>query len=115
MTDVIYRFADPAALAASSVSGAFEGEAVDARDGFIHCSTRDQLAGTLAAHFAGVDRIALAEIDAGALGDALKWERSRDGETFPHVYGPIPFAAIRSIHLMHRDADGAWRLPEELA
>lgn len=112
--DVIYRFADPAALGAASVSGVFDGEAHDRRDGFIHCSARNQIEGTLATHFAGVDRVALAVIDAEALGAALKWEKSRGGELFPHIYGPLPFAAIRSVHLLRRNDEGDWRLPEEL-
>lgn len=112
--DVIYRFADPAVLGAAAMSGQFEGEAHDARDGFIHCSSRDQLEGTLTAHFTGVDRIALAVIDTKALDDSLKWEKSRGGELFPHIYGALPFAAIRSVHLLRRDDEGHWRLPEEL-
>lgn len=112
--DVIYRFADPAALGAAALSGAYEGEAHDHADGFIHCSARGQLEGTLAAHFEGVDRIALAVIDAKALGDSLKWEKSRGGELFPHIYRPLPFAAIMSVHILRRDEAGGWRLPEEL-
>lgn len=112
--DVIYRFADPAALGAAALSGAYEGEAHDRADGFIHCSARDQLEGTLAAHFADVERIALAVIDANALGGSLKWEKSRGGELFPHLYGALPFAAIMSVHILRRDEAGGWRLPEDL-
>lgn len=115
MTDTLYRFADPASLAAASMSGVFGGEALDRADGFIHLSTRDQLAGTLEAHFGGVRHLALAGIDADALGDSLKWERARGGALFPHVYGDIPFSAIRAIHLMRRGEDEAWRLPEDFA
>ena len=115
MTEMIYRFADPAALAMAAASGAYEGEAFDKADGFIHVSARGQLEGTLATHFQGVDRIALAVIDAEALGDAVKWETSRGGEKFPHVYAPIPFDAVRSVHILKRGEDGGWRLPDELA
>lgn len=111
----LYRLADPASLAKASIDGVFEGEALDLADGFIHLSTRDQLAETLETHFSGVTRIALAEIDAGQLGPALKWEKSRGGALFPHVYAPIPFAAIRKIHLMRRGEEAAWQLPEELS
>lgn len=115
MTETLYRFADPASLAAASISGVFEGEALDRADGFIHLSTRDQLAGTLEAHFGGVRHLALAEIEPGALGGTIKWERSRGGELFPHVYGIIPFSAIRAVHLMRRGEDEAWHLPEEFS
>lgn len=112
--DVIYRFADPAALGAAAISGVYDGEAHDHADGFIHCSARDQLESTLTAHFGGVDRIALAVIDAKALGASLKWEKSRGGELFPHIYGVLPFSAVSSVHLLRRDNEGHWRLPEEL-
>jgi beta-hydroxylase len=114
MDTVVFRIAAPGALAAASVSGAYEGEAFDHADGFIHCSARDQLAGTLEAHYGEAARLAVAEIDAAALGETLKWETSRGGEDFPHVYGVIPWSAVRSVHLLSRDEEGAWRLPEEL-
>ena len=114
MTARIYRIAEPAALAAASTAGVYAGTALDRADGFIHCSALDQLAGTLAAHFDAHERLAIAEIDAAALGAALKWEVSRGGERFPHVHGDIPFDAITAVHLIRRDEDGAWRLPEAL-
>jgi Uncharacterized protein conserved in bacteria len=114
MDTVIFRIAAPDALAAAAAAGAFEGEAIDHADGFIHCSTRAQLAGTLAVHYAEAERVAVAEIDAAALGDTVKWEASRGGEAFPHVHGVIPWAAVRTVHLIGRDGEGAWRLPEEL-
>ena len=115
MTELIYRIADPAALAAASLSGAYEGEAHDKADGFIHASSLDQLADTLELHYAAVDRVAVAEIDVSALGDTLKWEKSRGGALFPHIYGPLPFSAVTGVHLIKRDDDGAWRLPPELS
>ncbi|TGY88142.1 DUF952 domain-containing protein [Marinicauda algicola] len=113
--DILYRLADPASLARAALDGVFEGEAIDLADGFIHLSTRAQLAGTLESHFSHLTRLALAEIDARELGAALKWEKSRGGELFPHVYGTIPFAAIRTVHLMRRSEDAPWQLPEELS
>lgn len=112
--DLIFRLADPAALGAAALSGVYEGTAHDQTDGFIHCSARHQIEGTLAAHFGDVHRIALAVIDAGKLGASLKWEKSRGGEDFPHIYGPLPFTAILRVHLLRRDESGGWRLPEEL-
>ena len=115
MTDTIFRIAAPDALAAAPAAGAYEGEAHDKADGFIHASTREQLAGTLMTHYAEARRLAVAEIDAGALGDTLKWETSRGGEKFPHIYGPLPWSAVRAVHLIRRGEDDEWRLPEELA
>lgn len=114
MDTVIYRIAAPDALAAAAASGAYEGEAFDRADGFIHCSARAQIAETLTVHYGQATRLAVAEIDASALGELVKWERSRGGEAFPHVYGAIPWSAVAAVHLITRDESGAWRLPEEL-
>lgn len=114
MTDTIYRIAAPDALAAAATAGAYEGEAHDKADGFIHCSTREQLAGTLMTHYPEARRLAVAEIDAAALGDTLKWEKSRGGESFPHVYGVIAWDTVHAVHLIRRGDEDEWRLPEEL-
>jgi uncharacterized protein (DUF952 family) len=68
----------------------------DLRDGFIHFSTEDQLAGTLQKHYAGQTDLVLLSIEAETLGDALKWEPSRGGDIFPHLYGPLTIALIVS-------------------
>jgi len=80
--------------------GIYEGSADDARDGFIHLSTADQVPGTLARHFAGRTGLLLVEVDAGALGAALKWEPSRGGALFPHLYGPLPRSAVRAVRAL---------------
>ena len=73
----------------------FTGNAFDRRDGFIHLSTREQVPGTIAAHFADVtDGITIAEIDASLLRDLLRWEHSRDKMLFPHLYGALPLSAV---------------------
>jgi beta-hydroxylase len=114
MDTVIFRIATRDAMAAAAAAGVYGGEAFDKEDGFIHCSTREQVAGTLETHHGGAERLAVAEIDAGALGGSLKWEASRAGALFPHVYADIPWAAVKAVHLISRDEDGAWRLPSEL-
>lgn len=81
--------------------GDFHGSAVDLRDGFIHFSTAEQLAETARRHFANVPDLLVIEVDADALGDALRWEPSRGGALFPHLYGVLPRAAVRRISL-HR-------------
>jgi uncharacterized protein (DUF952 family) len=73
--------------------GLFIGSDVDRRDGFIHFSTRAQVAETVAKHFVGRIRLALVMVDADKLGAALKWEPSRGGALFPHLYGPLDVAA----------------------
>lgn len=113
MESMIYRIAPPEALAAASLEGVYRGEAFDQADGFIRASSRTQLAGTLAAHYADADRLAVAVIEAAALGDALRWEVSRGGEKFPHIYGDLPWSAVTAVHLLKKSEQG-WRLPQEL-
>ena len=74
--------------------GIFLGAPVDLADGYIHLSAADQLQGTLDKHFAGQDGLVIAEVDLAALGDTVKWEVSRGGALFPHIYGRLPMAAI---------------------
>jgi uncharacterized protein (DUF952 family) len=75
-------------------AGRFEGSPVDRADGFIHLSDADQVEGTLERHFAGQTGLVLAEVDLGPLGEAVRWEASRGGALFPHVYGALPLSAI---------------------
>jgi uncharacterized protein (DUF952 family) len=72
----------------------FGGAPVDLADGFIHFSTRTQVAETAARHFAGQDNLLLVAVDAAQLGEALKWEPSRGGDLFPHLYGPLRLSAV---------------------
>jgi beta-hydroxylase len=74
--------------------GVFIGAPVDLDDDYIHLSAADQLQGTLDKHFAGQSGLVIVEVDLAALGDAVKWEVSRGGALFPHVYGPLPMAAL---------------------
>jgi uncharacterized protein (DUF952 family) len=74
--------------------GIFHGAPVDLADGYIHLSAADQLAGTLSKHFAGASGLVIAEVDLGVLGDMVKWEVSRGGALFPHIYGALPMAAV---------------------
>jgi uncharacterized protein (DUF952 family) len=70
--------------------GSYAGSPADARDGFIHLSTAEQLAETARRHFAGQAGLVLAAFEAGDLGEGLRWEPSRGGALFPHLYGPLP-------------------------
>lgn len=74
--------------------GMFLGAPVDLADGYIHLSTADQLQATLEKHFAGASGLVIAEVDLAALGDMVKWEVSRGGALFPHVYGVLPMTAV---------------------
>jgi uncharacterized protein (DUF952 family) len=76
--------------------GVFLGAPVDLADGYIHLSAADQLADTLDKHFAGQKNLVIAEVDLAALGTTVKWEVSRGGALFPHIYGPLPMSAVLS-------------------
>lgn len=81
-----------------------------ATEGFVHCSTAEQLPATLARHYPGRDDLVLLTLDVGALTSDLVWEdTSGRGEDFPHVYGPIPLAAIVGVEDLAVDADGVIR------
>jgi uncharacterized protein (DUF952 family) len=75
-------------------TGLYQGNATDARDGFIHLSSREQVAGTIERHFGGETGLIVVEIDAGRLGERLRWEPSRGGVLFPHLYGLLPMEAV---------------------
>ncbi len=101
---VIYKIvAEPVWRAAGLV---FRGAGVDLSDGFIHFSTLSQAPATAARHYAGQGGLLLVAVDAARLGDALKWEVSRGGELFPHLYGELPLAAVAWVKPLPLDADG---------
>lgn len=74
--------------------GVFHGAPVDLADGYIHLSTAEQVQGTLDKHFAGRGDLVIAKVDLAALGDLVRWEVSRGGALFPHIYGPLPMTAV---------------------
>ena len=91
--------------------GRFGGSADDRRDGFIHLSTAEQLAGTLDRHYAGRDDLHLAAVDLGSFGGSLRWEQSRGDALFPHLYGPLLLETVVAYGPLERDDDGGVRLP----
>lgn len=93
--------------------GRFLGSPDDMRDGFIHFSTAEQLRGTLAKYFASESEIVLAAIDAASLGNDLKWEISRGGMRFPHLYASLPLDAVSATTRHSRDRSGEFALPPE--
>jgi uncharacterized protein (DUF952 family) len=83
----IYKIGSASLWRAAEKAGVFHGSEDDRRDGFIHFSTADQVEETAAKHFAGQADLLLIAVDSAKLGDALKWEPSRGGALFPHLYG----------------------------
>jgi uncharacterized protein (DUF952 family) len=95
--------------------GVFPGAPVDQRDGFIHFSTAAQLAATAARHFAGATDLVVVAVDGSLLGAALRWEPSRGGDLFPHLYGVLSLAAVRWVRPLALDVDGHHIIPDLVA
>jgi uncharacterized protein (DUF952 family) len=91
----IYKIAPTALWREAERAGAFTGAPVDLADGFIHFSTAEQVRETASRHFAGQKDLVLVAVDADALGAALRYEPSRGGALFPHLYGTLPLSAVR--------------------
>ena len=94
---LIYKVCPAEAWREAAAAGVYRGSAVDLRDGFIHFSTAAQLAETLRRHFAGQRDLVLVAVDPDDLGDRLRWEPSRGGDLFPHLYGELPVALARDV------------------
>jgi uncharacterized protein (DUF952 family) len=103
---LIFKIAGAAEWRAAETAGVFAGAVVDRADGYIHFSTAAQVAETAAKWFAGRDDLVLAAIDAEALGTDLRWEPSRGGALFPHLYASLPFSAVRWTRALPLGADG---------
>lgn len=92
-------------------AGVFRGAAIDLTDGYIHFSTAEQAAETAAKHFAGQTDLMLLHVDTDALGDALKWEPSRGGALFPHLYAELDVQHVLRAHPLPLGDDGRHVFP----
>jgi uncharacterized protein (DUF952 family) len=109
--DLIYKVADRAHFEAARSSGTFHGAPVDLADGFIHFSTAAQLPDTLRLHFARQGDLVLFAVPVATLAD-LRWERSRGGQLFPHLYGPLDMSVVADSGAISVGADGTVTLPD---
>lgn len=109
---VIYKIVPAALWGQAERAGVFRGSEVDLRDGFIHFSTAAQAEETAARHFAGQSDLLLVSIDHDRLGAALKWEPSRGGALFPHLYGELALSVVLSVAPLPLGPDGRHRFPE---
>jgi uncharacterized protein (DUF952 family) len=99
---LIYKILPRAEWEAACEAGAFLGSGIDVKDGFIHFSAPGQWRETLEKHFAGQADLVLVAVDAEALGEDLKWEVSRGGALFPHLYAPLPTSLAVSVETISR-------------
>jgi len=107
----IFKIVPASLWAAAEAAGQVTGSQVDVADGFIHFSTAAQAPETAAKHFAGQAGLVLAAIDADALGAGLRWEPSRGGDLFPHLYGMLPLSAVVWVEPLPLGEDGRHRFP----
>lgn len=112
MPTTIYKICEAALWRAAEQARVFTGAPIDLRDGFIHFSTAGQAVETAAKHFPGADDLMLIAVDATRLSPALKWEVSRGGALFPHLYGALPLAAVLWAKPLPLGADGRHVFPE---
>lgn len=107
----IYHMCRRAEWRAAAAEGVYHGSSQDAADGFIHFSTGEQLRASAAKHRAGQRDLVLLTVDARVLGQALRWEPARGGDLFPHLYGPLPAAAVMRIDELPLGSDGGHLFP----
>lgn len=110
MTRFIYKICPTDIWQAAEAAGSFTGSGIDITDGYIHFSTAAQTAETLALHFTKQEGLTLVEIEPNALD--IKWEESRGGQLFPHLYEALPLSAVRQSWQLTLDASGIHKLPD---
>ena len=112
MAHVVYKICGADEWRAAERAGVFRGAAIDLSDGYIHFSTGEQAAETAARHFSGKGDLVLVAVAAAALGPALKWEPSRGGALFPHLYGVLTPDAVLWVKPLPLGGDGRHKFPE---
>ncbi len=106
-----YKVLTAGQMATLERDGTFAGAPVDLADGYVHLSTAAQLTETVDKHFAGQTDLHVAAVDLGSFGGSLKWEESRGGQLFPHLYGPLLLETVIAYGPLERDGDGKVKLP----
>ena len=107
----IYKICTAAEWREAERASVYRGSAADQKDGFIHFSTAEQAAETAAKWYAGQHDLVLVAVNADALGDKLKWEPSRGGALFPHLYGELDVEAVLRVDPLPLDASGRHAFP----
>ena len=108
---LIYKILPAALWREAEQAGTFKGAGIDLTDGYIHFSTAGQAAETAAKHFAGQADLLLVAVDEAGLGPALRWEPSRGGALFPHLYEPMPTSRAAWVEPLPLGRDGIHQFP----
>lgn len=112
---LIYKICPARLWREAEAAGRFDGAAIDLTDGFIHFSTGGQLRETAAKHFVGQSDLLLIAVEGETLGAALRYEPSRGGALFPHLYAPLDPRGVRWVVALAQDSDGSPIIPEDIA
>ncbi|MEU5938187.1 DUF952 domain-containing protein [Micromonospora sp. NPDC047548] len=104
---MIYKLVTIGDWERAGVDGCVPASALDRQDGFLHLSAADQIVETARRHYAGATGLALLSVDPQRLGDDLRWEPSRDGAWFPHLYGQLPLEAVTGVAELPADVPAA--------
>jgi uncharacterized protein (DUF952 family) len=112
---LIYKICPASLWREAEAAGRFHGAAIDLTDGFIHFSTGGQLRETAAKHFAGQSDLLLIAVEGETLGAALRYEPSRGGALFPHLYAPLDPRVVRWVVPLAQGSDGSPVIPEDIA
>ena len=115
MTDIVYKIVPADLWQEAETSGVFGGAPIDLADGYIHFSTAAQARRTAELYFKGQDGLLLVAVDGGKLGEALKYEASRGGDLFPHLYAPLALDAVLWKKPLVLREDGLHDFPEGIA
>lgn len=110
----IYKIVPRSLWDEAVAKGRFDGAPVDLADGYIHFSTAGQVRETAAKHFRGQHDLLLVAVSGEALGEALRYEPSRGGDLFPHLYGPLDPAQALFVEPLPLGEDGTHRFPERM-
>jgi uncharacterized protein (DUF952 family) len=113
MHATVYKIVSRSEWAEAEKAGQFTGSPLDLADGFIHLSARQQTEKTAALYFADRSDLLLLSVDAASLGDTLRWEKSRDGQLFPHVYGVIEMSSVQKVQPLELDPGGKHQFPSD--
>lgn len=111
MGQVLFKIVPASLWRAAEAAGRFSGSPVDVRDGFIHLSTGAQVRDTAARHFAGQADLLLVSVAPEGLD--VRWEPSRGGDLFPHLYGDLPMRAVHAVAPLPLGADGTHTFPDD--
>ncbi|MEM7454071.1 MAG: DUF952 domain-containing protein [Planctomycetota bacterium] len=116
MNRIVYKIAEAPAWKKAEAAGEFVGAPIDLEDGFIHFSAADQVVETAQKHFAGKSELLLVAVNSNKLGADLKWEPSRGGSLFPHLYANLPMTAVIWVKPLPQLGDGFQfpELPDEI-